>query len=66
MVQIQSVKMLGVTDADGLTLKVTYINSNGVEVSERGTYIISSNSYYPELAYDDDDYYSLQEAVENR
>ncbi len=54
-------------DIDNLRVKVSF-DFDGVEMIDEGLYIIGSNSYFPalDMESEEDLFYKLQEAVENR
>ena len=70
-ISLHSVKMHSVIDGDNLTLRVEYTPENGDTTVDYGQYIISSNVYYPSIDLNEEpkrenEYYELQERVENR
>ena len=65
---IHDISMVGVIDRDNLRMRVEYTPDGGDTTIDYGTYIVSNNSYYPAIDMDkhEDEYYALQERVENR
>lgn len=65
---IHDISMVKVIDADNLSMRVEYTPENGDTTIDYGQYVVSKNSYYPGIdqTEHEEEFYALQERVENR
>ena len=65
---IHDISISKIIDSDKLMVRVEYTPEGGDTTIDYGQYVFSSNSYHPGIDQEEheDEYFALQERVENR